>query len=68
MKRHITNDPAGPRRRFLLVPEEAADVYGEAVRIRRYHLASIGGRAGTDGMNLAAARLMGELGRQGHTR
>jgi hypothetical protein len=50
-------------RRFLLLPEEAAEGSGRRPQIRRYRLASIGRHGGLNGSDLATARIAGELSR-----
>ncbi len=42
MNRPIQTSMAHPPRRFLLLPEDAADVPGQGPRIRRYRLTSVG--------------------------
>jgi hypothetical protein len=48
MNRPISNSMAVPPRRFLLLPEDAADVPGQGFRIRRYRLTSVGRSHGLD--------------------
>ena len=48
MNRPNSNSMATPPRRFLLLPEDAADVPGQGVRIRRYRLTSVGRSHGLD--------------------
>jgi hypothetical protein len=47
MNRPIAASSASPRR-FLLLPEQEADVTGQGTRIRRYRLTSVGRTHGLD--------------------
>ncbi|HST55343.1 MAG TPA: hypothetical protein VLJ42_05545 [Solirubrobacteraceae bacterium] len=51
---------ASPPRRYVLLPEESADVSSQGPRIRRYRLSSVGRRPGLDGINPPAMRVAGE--------
>jgi hypothetical protein len=55
-------------RRFLLLPEDGVEPSPRRPQIRRYRLASIGRGGGLSGVDLASARLAGELARLGRMR
>ncbi len=60
-----TNASPNSPRRFLLLPEESVDGHGQRPRIRRYQLSSVGQRPAPNGVDVASARIAGELGRNG---
>jgi len=71
MNRLAAHSTVSPPRRFILLPEETADVSTHRPRIRRYRLSSLGQGAGPhrarqlggDGTAAGMARELGELGR-----
>jgi hypothetical protein len=63
----VMNSPAAnaiaqPSHRFVLLPEQGGGS-NRGLRIRRYRLASVGRRSGTSEVDVAMARIAGELGR-----
>jgi hypothetical protein len=65
MKQPTSKSSLPPPRRFLLLREESGHGPSRGPRIRRYQLASVGRRSGTDGADVATALMARELSRLG---
>ena len=61
-----SNISASSPRRFILLQEESVDGHGQRPRIRRYQLTSVGQRPGVNGVDVATARIRGDLDCPGH--
>jgi hypothetical protein len=60
-----TNAGTPSSRRFLLLPEESVEGHRQRPRIRRYWLSSVGQRPALNGVDVASARIAGELDHNG---